>query len=157
MERMQLLRDSQREEEGVTQEEMATRFELEKTESLLVAPSGTRRGGVPMGVVAPLPGCGTAPSRCSQLRLADGPDRALQSGVLCFVEDPEFGYKDFTRRGEQAPPTFRAQVGPTHPNRGAPHVGLWAGIGPEPKQRRREMGVGDGMEGVTVLPRTLSL
>lgn len=78
MERMQLLRDSQREEEGVTQEEMATRFELEKTESLLVAPS-------------------------------DGPDRALQSGVLCFVEDPEFGYKDFTRRGEQAPPTFRAQ------------------------------------------------
>lgn len=110
-----------------------------------------------MGVVAPLPGCGTAPSRCSQLRLADGPDRALQSGVLCFVEDPEFGYKDFTRRGEQAPPTFRAQVGPTHPNRGAPHVGLWAGIGPEPKQQRQEMGVGDGMEGVTVLPRTLSL
>ncbi|XP_072211443.1 sestrin-2 isoform X1 [Excalfactoria chinensis] len=78
MERMQLLRDSQREEEGVTQEEMATRFEMEKTESLLVAPS-------------------------------DVTDHALQSGLLCFVEDPEFGYKDFTRRGEQAPPTFRAQ------------------------------------------------
>lgn len=40
MERMKLLQESQQEEEGVTQEEMATRFELEKTESLLVAPSG---------------------------------------------------------------------------------------------------------------------
>ncbi|NXG33094.1 SESN2 protein, partial [Dromaius novaehollandiae] len=79
MERMQLLRESQLEEEGVTQEEMATRFELEKTESLLVAPSD---------IAAPT---------------------SLQSNVLCFVEDPEFGYKDFTRRGEQAPPTFRAQ------------------------------------------------
>ncbi|NXF12151.1 SESN2 protein, partial [Smithornis capensis] len=36
-------------------------------------------------------------------------DPSLQSNVRCFVEDPEFGYKDFTRRGEQAPPTFRAQ------------------------------------------------
>ncbi|NXE85029.1 SESN2 protein, partial [Cochlearius cochlearius] len=78
MERMKLLQESQLEEEGVTQEEMATRFELEKTESLLVAPS-------------------------------DIADHPLQSNVLCFVEDPEFGYKDFTRRGEQAPPTFRAQ------------------------------------------------
>ncbi|NXD11434.1 SESN2 protein, partial [Nothocercus nigrocapillus] len=78
MERMKLLRESPLEEEGVTQEEMATRFEMEKTESLLVAPS-------------------------------DVADHALQSSVLCFVEDPEFGYKDFTRRGEQAPPTFRAQ------------------------------------------------
>ncbi|NXC41923.1 SESN2 protein, partial [Penelope pileata] len=78
MERMKLLQESQQEEEGVTQEEMATRFELEKTESLLVAPS-------------------------------DIADHSLQSSVLCFVEDPEFGYKDFTRRGEQAPPTFRAQ------------------------------------------------
>ncbi|NWH51858.1 SESN2 protein, partial [Fregata magnificens] len=40
---------------------------------------------------------------------ADIADHSLQSNVLCFVEDPEFGYKDFTRRGEQAPPTFRAQ------------------------------------------------
>lgn len=30
--------------------------------------------------------------------------------ILCFVEDPTFGYEDFTRRGTQAPPTFRAQV-----------------------------------------------
>ncbi|NXG23775.1 SESN2 protein, partial [Grallaria varia] len=36
-------------------------------------------------------------------------DPSLQSNIRCFVEDPEFGYKDFTRRGEQAPPTFRAQ------------------------------------------------
>ncbi|XP_053942224.1 sestrin-2 isoform X3 [Cuculus canorus] len=40
---------------------------------------------------------------------SDIAEHSLQSNVLCFVEDPEFGYKDFTRRGEQAPPTFRAQ------------------------------------------------
>lgn len=40
MERMKLLQESQLKEEGVTQEEMATCFELEKAESLLVAPSG---------------------------------------------------------------------------------------------------------------------
>ncbi|NXQ84667.1 SESN2 protein, partial [Nyctibius grandis] len=42
---------------------------------------------------------------------ADIKDHSPQSRVLCFVEDPEFGYKDFTRRAsrEQAPPTFRAQ------------------------------------------------
>ncbi|NXN29831.1 SESN2 protein, partial [Nycticryphes semicollaris] len=40
---------------------------------------------------------------------SDIADHSPQSSVLCFVEDPEFGYKDFTRRGEQAPPTFRAQ------------------------------------------------
>lgn len=45
MERMKLLQESQLEEEGVTQEEMATRFELEKTESLLVAPSGEELQG----------------------------------------------------------------------------------------------------------------
>lgn len=49
--------------------------------------------------------------RGSRPCLADLADHSLQSSVLCFVEDPEFGYKDFTRRGEQAPPTFRAQVG----------------------------------------------
>lgn len=30
--------------------------------------------------------------------------------VLCLVEDPEFRYEDFAPRGEQAPPTMRAQV-----------------------------------------------
>ncbi|XP_019367635.1 PREDICTED: sestrin-2 [Gavialis gangeticus] len=78
MERMKLLQECQLEEDVVTQEEMETRFELEKTESLLVAPS-------------------------------DIVEHSLPHNVLCFVEDPGFGYKDFTRRGEQAPPTFRAQ------------------------------------------------
>ncbi|NXU47115.1 SESN2 protein, partial [Turnix velox] len=40
---------------------------------------------------------------------SDVSEHSLHSNVLCFVEDPEFGYKDFTRRGQQAPPTFRAQ------------------------------------------------
>lgn len=30
--------------------------------------------------------------------------------VLHLVEDPEFRYEDFAPRGEQAPPTMRAQV-----------------------------------------------
>lgn len=47
MERMKLLQENQLEEEGVTQEEMATRFELEKTESLLVPSSGEEGQGVP--------------------------------------------------------------------------------------------------------------
>ncbi|XP_034269501.1 sestrin-2 isoform X1 [Pantherophis guttatus] len=79
MERMKLLQECQLEEESVTQEEMETRFEMEKRESLLVTPS------------------------------ADIAEHSLPPNVLCFVEDPEFGYKDFTRRGEQTPPTFRAQ------------------------------------------------
>nr|XP_033811293.1 sestrin-2 isoform X1 [Geotrypetes seraphini] len=36
-------------------------------------------------------------------------EHTLSPNIMCFVEDPEFGYKDFTRRGEQTPPTFRAQ------------------------------------------------
>ena len=40
MERMKLLQEYQLEEEGVTQEEMETHFEMEKRESLLVTPSG---------------------------------------------------------------------------------------------------------------------
>ncbi|XP_015264689.1 PREDICTED: sestrin-2 isoform X1 [Gekko japonicus] len=79
MERMKLLQECQLEEEVVTQEEMETRFEMEKTESLLVTTS------------------------------VDIAEHSLPPNVLCFVEDPEFGYKDFTRRGEQTPPTFRAQ------------------------------------------------
>ncbi|KFO72444.1 Sestrin-2, partial [Cuculus canorus] len=98
MEKMKLLQENQLEEEGVTQEEMETRFELEKTESLLVTPSGLALSGVTLHPSQPL--------RCYLLDIAE---HSLQSNVLCFVEDPEFGYKDFTRRGEQAPPTFRAQ------------------------------------------------
>ncbi|NWY01033.1 SESN2 protein, partial [Nothoprocta ornata] len=103
MERMKLLRESPLEEEGVTQEEMATRFEMEKTESLLVAPSGAGTREAPREGTQ---GCGRRRSRRCRTDVAD---QALQPGVLCFVEDPAFGYKDFTRRGEQAPPTFRAQ------------------------------------------------
>lgn len=33
------------------------------------------------------------------------------SKVSQFVEDATFGYQDFARRGEDNPPTFRAQVG----------------------------------------------
>lgn len=41
MERMRELQESLLREEGASQEEMETRFELEKSESLLVTPSGT--------------------------------------------------------------------------------------------------------------------
>nr|XP_014341071.1 PREDICTED: sestrin-2 [Latimeria chalumnae] len=77
MARMKLLQECRLDEEA-SQEEMATRFEKEKRESLLVAPS------------------------------ADEREFALPN-VSRFVEDPEFGYVDFTRRGEQTPPTLRAQ------------------------------------------------
>ncbi|XP_069751228.1 sestrin-1-like isoform X3 [Narcine bancroftii] len=45
------------------------------------------------------------------LFVAPADDNELQSStnVSCFVEDADFGYKDFSRRGEQTPPTFRAQ------------------------------------------------
>lgn len=42
MERMRQLQESLLREEGASQEEMESRFELEKSESLLVTPSGTR-------------------------------------------------------------------------------------------------------------------
>lgn len=40
MERMRQLQESLLRDEGASQEEMESRFELEKSESLLVAPSG---------------------------------------------------------------------------------------------------------------------
>lgn len=43
--------------------------------------------------------------------LADILEPSPHPDMLCFVEDPAFGYEDFTRRGSEAPPTFRAQVG----------------------------------------------
>ncbi|XP_053310443.1 sestrin-2 [Spea bombifrons] len=64
--------------EETTEEEMETRFEREKQESVMVTSSGH---------IMP---CVHSP------------------GILKFLEHPEFGYIDFTRRGEQAPPTFRA-------------------------------------------------
>ena len=41
MERMRQLQESLLQDEGASQEEMENRFELEKSESLLVTPSGT--------------------------------------------------------------------------------------------------------------------
>ncbi|XP_072356784.1 sestrin-1-like isoform X2 [Scyliorhinus torazame] len=76
MEKMKLLQEGRPDVEA-SQEEMATRFEREKRESLLVAPADRES-------VSP-------------------------TNLSCFVEDADFGYKDFSRRGEQTPPTFRAQ------------------------------------------------
>ncbi|XP_067862801.1 sestrin-2-like isoform X3 [Heptranchias perlo] len=78
MEKMKLLQEGRQDEEA-SQEEMATRFENEKRESLLVAPA------------------------------ADDSESLSPTNLSCFVEDADFGYKDFSRRGEQTPPTFRAQ------------------------------------------------
>ncbi|XP_046877193.1 sestrin-1 isoform X2 [Hypomesus transpacificus] len=76
MERMKQLQEC-REEEEASQEEMATRFEREKTESMLVSTSEDEEG---------------VPSR----------------DVSRHFEDPSYGYKDFSRRGEHVP-TFRVQ------------------------------------------------
>ncbi|XP_039978269.1 sestrin-2 isoform X1 [Xiphias gladius] len=65
----------QQQEEECTQEEMVTRFERERSES------------IPTAVVRGVP-----------------PDL-----VLRLVDDPEFRYEDFAPRGEQSPPTMRAQ------------------------------------------------
>lgn len=47
MERMRQLQDSLLQDEGTSPEEMESRFELEKSESLLVTPSGIRAQGLP--------------------------------------------------------------------------------------------------------------
>ncbi|KAJ8410864.1 hypothetical protein AAFF_G00188210 [Aldrovandia affinis] len=78
MERMKRLLED-REDEEASQEEMATRFEKEKKESLLVGSGGFQDEVMPT------------------------------SKVSRFVEDATFGYQDFARHGEDNPPTFRAQ------------------------------------------------
>ncbi|XP_029369750.1 sestrin-2 [Echeneis naucrates] len=65
----------QQQEEDCTQEEMVTRFERERSESI---PTAVVRGAPP-------------------------------DLLLHLVEEPEFRYEDFAPRGEQAPPTMRAQ------------------------------------------------
>ncbi|XP_056336688.1 sestrin-1 isoform X4 [Danio aesculapii] len=75
MERMKQLQEC-RDEEEASQEEMATRFEREKTESMLVVTSDEE----------------CVPSR----------------DVSRHFEDPSYGYKDFSRRGEHVP-TLRVQ------------------------------------------------
>lgn len=98
----------QQEEEECTQEEMVTRFERERSESI---PTGKQ---IPVYHV-----------QRTFIHLADtclllllphgGLFLAVVRGappelVLRLVEDPEFRYEDFAPRGEQAPPTMRAQV-----------------------------------------------
>ncbi|XP_069827731.1 sestrin-2 [Dendropsophus ebraccatus] len=65
-------------EQEASQEEMETRFEQEKRECVMV----TSNGETDQSVYSPC--------------------------IRRFLDDPDFGYIDFTRRGEQAPPTFRA-------------------------------------------------
>ncbi|XP_030628720.1 sestrin-1 isoform X2 [Chanos chanos] len=76
MERMKQLQEC-RDEEEASQEEMTTRFEREKTESMLVSTSEDEEN---------------VPSR----------------DISRHFEDPSYGYKDFSRRGEHVP-TFRVQ------------------------------------------------
>ncbi|XP_061123220.1 sestrin-2 isoform X2 [Syngnathus typhle] len=73
MKRMVELQEQQ--EEECTQEEMVTRFERERSESI---PTALVRGAPP-------------------------------ESLLHLMEDPDFRYEDFAPRGEQAPPTMRAQ------------------------------------------------
>ncbi|XP_072433943.1 sestrin-3-like isoform X3 [Chiloscyllium punctatum] len=77
MERMKKLQEEN--EEEASQEEMATRFEKEKKESLLVITGAYEEELIPT------------------------------SYMSRYVDDPSFGYKDFARRGDDHLPTFRAQ------------------------------------------------
>ncbi|KAM3596132.1 uncharacterized protein V6R79_008720 [Siganus canaliculatus] len=72
---MKRMVELQQQEEECTQEEMVTRFERERSESI---PTAVVRGAPP-------------------------------DLVLRLVEEPEFRYEDFAPRGEQSPPTMRAQ------------------------------------------------
>lgn len=81
MERMKQLQEC-RDDEEASQEEMATRFEKEKTESMLVVTAEDEE---------------SAPSR----------------DISRHFEDPSYGYKEFSRRGEQVP-TLRVQVQISH-------------------------------------------
>ncbi|XP_007245744.3 sestrin-2 [Astyanax mexicanus] len=74
MEKMMLV---QQQEEEFTPEEMVTRFERERTESILEPAEVVRA--------------------------------ALPDSISRFVQDPDFIYQDFSPRGEQSPPTMRAQ------------------------------------------------
>lgn len=92
MERMKQLQEC-RDDEEASQEEMATRFEREKTESMLVV-------------------------------AAEDEDSAPSRDISRHFEDPSYGYKEFSRRGEQVP-TLRVQVGI--------HCGSVGRVGPRPR------------------------
>ncbi|EPY79653.1 sestrin-3 isoform 1 [Camelus ferus] len=94
MERMKRLQE-EREDEEASQEEMTTRFEKEKKESLYVVPGDTFHS--------------FPHSDCSLPSLDFEDDMIVTSDVSRYIEDPGFGYEDFARRGEEHLPTFRAQ------------------------------------------------
>ncbi|TMS18379.1 Sestrin-3 [Larimichthys crocea] len=81
----------QQEEEECTQEEMVTRFERERSESI---PNRYEPCLCVLGITH------------HSLAVVRGAPPDL---VLRLVEDPEFRYEDFAPRGEQSPPTMRAQ------------------------------------------------
>uniref|UniRef100_A0A8C0SR67 Sestrin 3 n=1 Tax=Canis lupus familiaris TaxID=9615 RepID=A0A8C0SR67_CANLF len=86
MDRMKRLQGE--EDEEASQEEMTTRFEKEKKESLFVV-SGDTFHSFPHSDFED--------------------DMIITSDVSRYIEDPGFGYEDFARRGEEHLPTFRAQ------------------------------------------------
>ncbi len=106
---MKRMVELQQQEEECTQEEMVTRFERERSESI---PTGTNMPVLSHAsrswltrstcVYSLLPPC-----RVLFLAVVRGAPPDL---VLRLVEEPEFRYEDFAPRGEQAPPTMRAQV-----------------------------------------------
>lgn len=119
MKRMAELQQQQEEEE-CTQEEMVTRFERQRSESI---PTGTEVGAASSRFLLPDPQkttSGRLPGPVTSLFcFPDSPPPPPPSAVvravppdmvLRLVQDPEFRYEDFAPRGEQAPPTMRAQV-----------------------------------------------
>lgn len=103
MERMKQLQEC-RDEEEASQEEMATRFEREKTESMLVVTSGKCIITIMM-------------LKCNaewlvlnhHVRSTEDEECVPSRDVSRHFEDPSYGYKDFSRRGEHVP-TLRVQV-----------------------------------------------
>lgn len=85
MERMKELQESLLRDEGASQEEMENRFELEKSESLLVTPSGTGSQVSVLGAASPfilLMGADTSTHLCLLLRR--GSDWPLNPGLLAL-------------------------------------------------------------------------
>lgn len=98
----------QQQEEECTQEEMVTRFERERSESI---PTGSNIliYVMQLSFIHSVGICSHTASSllCLFSAVVRGAPPDL---VLRLVEDPEFRYEDFAPRGEQSPPTMRAQV-----------------------------------------------
>ncbi|XP_055212087.1 sestrin-3 isoform X3 [Gorilla gorilla gorilla] len=123
MERMKRLQE-EREDEEASQEEMSTRFEKEKKESLFVVSGDTFHSfphsewsftfiSSPSSHPTSSPGeIKTKPKEwlsCTSGGQDFEDDMIITSDVSRYIEDPGFGYEDFARRGEEHLPTFRAQ------------------------------------------------